>query len=373
MSIPTAALWIGTYPTAGNAPGTGEGIWRVGIGPSGKFAGGELVVQAASPSFLALDPSGRTLLAVTEREPGRLTSFRVSDAGTLSPASAALSGGSGPCHVVATDTVAWVANYTDGVAAAVPLADDGGLRAPRTFSHAGSGPVEDRQEGPHAHFTHVWGDRVLVADLGTDELRTYPLDGGVPDGVEPSGTASPSGTAEPSGGTVAAVLPPGTGPRHLVELADGTILVAGELDCRLHVLVPAEPGRLEHVGSVAITGRTLPDGTAGFPSHISVAGDLVHVGVRGPDVLSVLQVREAPAGADGPGVVGHLVVEHVSDVDLGAGAWPRHHAVLADGGVVVVAAQNTDELIAVRLDRASGTGEITDRLELPVPACVLEA
>ncbi|WP_129786012.1 lactonase family protein [Promicromonospora panici] len=357
MSIPTAALWIGTYPTAGDAPGTGEGIWRVDIDPSGRFAGGELVVQAASPSFLALDPSGRTLLAVTEREPGRLTSFRVSDAGELSPASAAASGGSGPCHVVATATVAWVANYTDGVAAAVPLADDGGLRAPRTFSHAGSGPVADRQEGPHAHFTHVWGDRVLVSDLGTDELRTYPLDAG-----EEVGTT-----------TVAAVLPPGTGPRHLVELADGTILVAGELDCRLHVLVPAGPGRLEHVGSVAITGRTMPDGAAGYPSHISVAGDLVHVGVRGPDVLSVLRVREAPAGADGPGVVGHLVVENVSDVDLGAGAWPRHHAVLADGAVVVVAAQNTDELIAVRLDRASGAGEVVDRLELPVPACVLEA
>ena len=39
----------------------------------------------------------------------------------------------------------------------------------------------------------------------------------------------------------------------------------------------------------------------------------------------------------------------------------------------MVAAQLTDELIAVRLDRVSGTGEITDRLELPVPACVLVA
>jgi len=368
MSIPTAALWIGTYPTAGNAPGTGEGIWRVGIDPSGKFAGGELVVQAASPSFLALDPSGRTLLAVTEREPGRLTSFRVSDAGTLSPASAAASGGSGPCHVVATDTVAWVANYTDGIAAVVPLAGDGGLRAPRTFSHAGSGPVEDRQEGPHAHFVHVWGDRVLVSDLGTDELRTYPLDGG---GAQ--GGAEPSATAEPSGGAVAAVLPPGTGPRHLVELPDGTILVVGELDCRLHVLVPAGPGRLEHVGSVAITGRTMPDGAAGYPSHITVAGDLVHVGVRGPDVLSVLRVRAASGDDAVPGAVGHLVIENVSDVPLGAGAWPRHHAVLADGDLVVVAAQNTDELVAIRLDRVSGKGEITDRLELPVPACVLEA
>jgi 6-phosphogluconolactonase (cycloisomerase 2 family) len=361
MSIPTAALWIGTYPAAGSAPGTGEGIWRVGIDPSGRFTGRELVAEVASPSFLALDRSGGTLVAVTETEPGALTSFRVADGGTLTLAGTTPSGGASPCHVAATGAAVWVANYGDGAAAVVPLGEDGALGVPQLFPHAGTGPVVDRQEGSHAHFAHVWGDQVLVSDLGTDELRAYPLD-----------------AAGPSGGTVAAVLPPGTGPRHLAELADGTILLVGELDCRLHVLVPAGPGRLEHVGSVAITGRTLPDGSAGYPSHITVAGDLVHVGVRGPDVLSVLRVHDAAASASGPddampGAVGHLVIENVSDVDLGTGVWPRHHAVLADGGLVVVAAQNTDELVAVRVDPTSGSAEITDRLELPVPACVLEA
>ncbi|WP_369369967.1 lactonase family protein [Promicromonospora sp. Populi] len=362
MSIPSAALWIGTYPTAGQAPGTGEGIWRVAIGGHGKFAGAELVAPVASPSYLALDPSGRTLLAVSEVDSGGISSFRVPDDGALAPAGAAATGGSSPCHVVATDTAAWVTNYGDGVVAAVALSTTGALGEPRTHRHTGSGPVAGRQEGSHAHFAHVWGDRVLVADLGTDELRSYPLDG-----------ALLLDDAATSGGEVAAVLPPGTGPRHLVELPDGTILLVGELDCRLHVLVPAGPGRLEHVGSVAITGRTMPDGAAGYPSHITVAGDLVHVGVRGPDVLSVLRVRPAAAGTDDAVTAGHLTINNVSDVDLGAGAWPRHHALLADGGVVVVAAQNADALIAVRLDPTTGQGEITDRLELPVPACVLEA
>lgn len=355
MSNPTTALWIGTYPKAEAAPGTGEGVWRVDVDADGRFTAGALAAPVASPSFLALDPSGRTLLAVTETEPGELTSFHVTDAGTLAPAGSVASGGSSPCHVVGAPGAAWVANYGDGVAAVVPLSDDGALGEARTFPHAGTGPVTERQEGPHAHFVHVWGDRVLVADLGTDELRTYPLDGSGP-------------------GEIAAVLPPGTGPRHLVELPDGTILLAGELDCRLHVLVPAGPGRLEHVGSVAITARTMADGAAGYPSHITVAGDLVHVGVRGPDVLSVLRVRAADdAGSSAGQPVGRLTIENVDDVDLGAGAWPRHHAVLADGALVVVAAQNTDALVAVRVDRASGKGEITDRLELPVPACVLEA
>ncbi|MFI2365626.1 lactonase family protein [Promicromonospora sp. NPDC019610] len=359
MSNPTTALWIGTYPKAGAEPGTGEGIWRAEIDAAGRFAGAGLAAPVASPSFLALDPSGRTLLAVGETEPGALTTFHVSDDGTLALAGTAASGGASPCHVVGTGSAAWVANYGDGVAAVVPLTGSGVPGEARTFPHEGTGPVTDRQEGSHAHFVHPWGDdRVLVADLGTDELRTYPLDG-----------------SGPADGEIAAVLPPGTGPRHLVELPDGTILLAGELDCRLHVLVPAGPGRLEPVGSVAITARTLPDGAPGYPSHITVAGDLVHVGVRGPDVLAVFRVRAADAAgaAQGSPAVGHLTIENVADVELGAGAWPRHHAVLADGEVVVVAAQSTDELVAVRLDRASGQGEITDRLELPVPACVLEA
>ena len=355
MSTPSVAvLWVGTYPTAGDAPGTGEGIWRVGVDPSGRFMSGVLAAPVTSPSFLALDPSRRTLLAVAETPSGGLTSFRVSDARTLTRVSSAPSGGSDPCHVVVAGAAGWVAGYGDGVAAIVPLAGDGTLGTARAFPHAGSGPVAGRQDAPHAHFVHVWGDRVLVCDLGTDELRSYALDG----------TGSP-------GGEVAAVLPPGTGPRHLVELPDGTILLVGELDCRLHVLRPAAPGGLEHVGSVAITERTMPDGSPGYPSHITVAGDLVHVGVRGPDVLSVLRVRVATG--ERSGAVGHVAIENVHDVDLGAGAWPRHHAVLADGELVVVAAQNGDELVSVRLDRASGVGAVTDRLALPAPACVLAA
>lgn len=363
-SAPTS-LWIGTYPRRGAAAGTGEGVWRVTVDASGAFGPADRAVGVPAPSFVAAHPSGRALYAVGETEEGTLTVLTLPDGGVAPvPAPPVASGGVNPCHVVATADRLWVANYSSGTATVWPLDADGGLVGEgRTFAHEGSGPRTDRQEGPHAHFVHVQGDRVLVCDLGTDELRAYPLDG--------------SGA-----GAVAATLPGGTGPRHLVELADGTLLVVGELDCRLHVLRPAEGGTFDHAGSVPLTDATAEDGSAGLPSHITLSADgrRVHVGVRGPDVLAVLEVAPAAgeqAGGGGGDVVGHLRLTQLADVALGAGVWPRHHAVLPGAGgadLVVVAAQGTDALLSVLVDPATGKGEVVAVLGLPVPAaCVLEA
>lgn len=348
------ALWIGTYPAEGAAPGSGEGIWRVGLDPaSGQFGDAGLAVVTASPSFLALHPSGRTLYAVAETSPGAVSAFTV-DGDALTLSDSAPTGGDAACHVLATGSGVWIANYGDGVVSYLPVDPETGAFAaeqPETFPHAGSGPDADRQEGPHAHFVAVAGDDVLVADLGTDELRRY----------HPDGTASPT--------AIAAVLPPGTGPRHLVVLPGGALVVAGELDAHVHVLAPGDAG-WEPAPSVPAADLTAPGGAPSFPSHITLSSDgrLVAVGVRGADVLAVHRVHDGDTGAP--------TLEHLGDVPLGDGAWPRHHAVVEDpaGVIVVVALQGSRELVAIRLDPATGRGEVTDRLELPTPpACVLEA
>ncbi|GAA1859601.1 lactonase family protein [Myceligenerans crystallogenes] len=399
------SLWIGTYPRPGADPGSGEGIFQVTVdAATGALSDARRVVALPSPSFLAVHPGGRSLYAVGETGVGSLTVLDLSGGdmpgsdiagrGTVS------SGGSDPCHVVATADRLWVTNYSDGVASTWPVDDDGalGAEAPVTYAHRGAGPVLERQEGPHAHFAHpvsraagtgepsaeTASDVVLVADLGTDELRAHR-----------PGVPGDAGTS-----AVAATFPPGTGPRHLVELPGGALLVAGELDCRLHLLLP-EPGpsdlpRYRHADSFPITEATWgPDAAPGFPSHLTLSPDgrHVHVGVRGPDVLAVLRLERA-------GDSGWTLVR-TGDVALGAGAWPRHHAVVGDPGagdvvagdaagaaadsaggsagnpaaeLIVVAAQNSAELLSVRIDRATGKGEVTARLPFPVPpACVLEA
>ncbi|MBL0888183.1 lactonase family protein [Myceligenerans indicum] len=363
-------LWIGTYPRPGADPGSGEGVFRVDVDTrTGLLSGERRAIALPSPSFVAAHPSGRTLYAVGETDPGSLAVLGVVGTDSLVARRTVSSGGADPCHVAATADRVWVANYADGTVSTWPTDDDGLLAAaPESFGHHGSGPVLDRQQGPHAHFAHpVRGDSgtALVTDLGTDELRSH--------------RAAPAGGG---GSELAATLPPGTGPRHLVELPDGALLVAGELDCRLHLLAP-EVGphglpRYRHAGSFPVTDATWgADDGPGFPSHLTLSPDgrYVHVGVRGPDVLAVLRVEHGFAG---------WTVRHVGDVPLGAGAWPRHHAVVtpaAPGGqddsspahdLIVVAAQNTSELISVTVDLASGEGEVVARRPFPVPpACVL--
>lgn len=370
----TRSLWIGTYPRPGTTPGSGEGVWRVDVDAvDGAVRAERLVAALESPSFLALHPSGRTLYAVSETPAGALTAFGLPgpdlpgpgrDEASLPAVSGAVgTGGDDPCHVLALPDAVWVANYGDGVAATLPVdPGSGDLAAEQvtTFPGAGSGPVAARQGGPHAHFTAAAGDDVLVCDLGADVLRRYP-----------ASTAGDGAPADAPVGDVAATLPPGTGPRHLVRLPGGSLVVVGELDARVHVLAADGDGWVPASSTpVCRSARAGED----FAAHVTLSADgtRLHVGVRGADVLAVHRVHDPDAGAP--------TLEHLADVPLGEGAWPRHHAVVGTGAeqdateLVVVALQGRSELAGVRVDAVTGAGEVVSRHGLPTPpACVLES
>ncbi len=356
MAVETveARLWIGTYPAEDTSPGSGEGIWEITLNrTSGKLSGARLVVETPSASFLAERPGGGVLYAVSEGEPGTVSAFAVTgnDDGATSlvphgPSPALSSGGSAPCHILAQPDAVWVSNYGDGTFTVVDVDHDGAFKgAPRTFPHEGSGPNTERQEGPHAHFSGDVDGAAWVADLGTDQIRRYSRG---QNGLEPDG--------------IAATLPPGTGPRHFATYP-GSIVVAGELDCALHVV--HLDGTTTLPGASATAAPTSEAGS--FPSHIArnADGTRLYVAVRGPDVLATFSVT-----TDDDGRV--TAVEHLSDTSV-AGRWPRHFAVIsgAEADLVVVANQLSSELAVLRMDHRSGAGVLLDTHALPAPACVL--
>ncbi|GAB2471765.1 lactonase family protein [Xylanimonas ulmi] len=363
-------LWVGSYPAVGASAGSGEGVWSLDVGADGRFGRPRLAATSPAPSFLALHPSGRTLYAVAEDAPGTVSAFPLSPDGALGAPVVLASGGAFGCHVLALAHTLWIAHYGDGVAAAVPLDPATGALAGDAvrFAGGGSGPQADRQEGPHAHFVAARGEDVLVADLGADTLRRYP-----------ARVAGPR--RRPTAPAVAARLPGGAGPRHLVELPGGALVVVGELDARLHLLLPAAGGwtpvaATPVTATPVVAGARAPAGLPASsppgpsPSHIALTGDLLTVGVRGDDVLSTHRVRVGDDGVP--------ALDPLADIALGAGACPRHHAVLGQCAhgrlLVVVARQGAGDLAAVLVDPVTGAGEVTDAVALPTPpACVLEA
>ena len=365
-------LWIGSYPPAGigTPPGRGEGVFRValdtGTGTLGRPA---RLVEVPAPSFVVRHPGLPVLYVTDETDPGRVTALRVRDEG-LEPVGTAASGGSYPCHLLVDGDRLYAANYGDGALGVLRLAQDGSFASdePQVLRHEGSVPDKDRQHGPHAHFVALApGGHVLVVDLGTDHVRRYTR---TREGLQQAG--------------IAATLPPGTGPRHLV-FRDGarcTAYLTGELDATVHVLVwdPAsDTGAVVQTeaalgagagtgGAVDVDGNPLTAnaatqagdlgvswaaGAEPSPSHLALDGRELVVAVRGAGALSRFTV-----GEDG-------LLTHRATLPL-PGRTPRHFAIVGDWTIV---AEQVPGAVTV-LDR---WGTVVSSCAVPSAACVQPA
>lgn len=349
-------LYVGTYTEGGRRDGilllrmdsvTGA-LQRVGSVDAGP-----------NPSFLAIHPSGRTMFAVNEvtelagKPTGAVRSFAIdARTGALAPLSEQASGGGAPCYVSTdrTGRVAMVANYVGGTVALLGVGGDGRLRnASQIVQHVGTGKVADRQEHAHAHciIPHPSNRFVLAADLGVDRVLVYRLDvdGGALTHVEASD----------------AVMPPGTGPRHLAFHPTLPIVyVAGELNSTVSALrCDPETAALTPMQTLS----TLPAGFTGenFPADVHVApnGRALYVSNRGQNAIAVFSVAEG---------TGALALEQTMPT---GGNWPRNFTIDPTGRWLLVANQRSDSVVVFARDEASGRLTPTSqRMEMASPVCL---
>lgn len=353
------ALWWGTYPPdgLGTPVGRGEGLYRQEL--SGTAPGATaLALELDAPSYVVAHPRLPLLYVASEAPASALLVVDVTGAPRV--VATVPTGGSDACHLLLSPRadVVYVSHYGSGDVAVVLLGEDGlpVADAPQQlWGHQGSGPREDRQEGPHAHFAaYAPGARhVLVADLGTDELRRYAV--------------RDDGLLEPSG--IAATFDPGAGPRHLVVHREH-IYVVCELD---HTLVtlrwdPATASGLA-VAVAPTTAAPHRTGDTVYDAHIALVEreerDTLLVSVRGVDVIALHDL--SPEG------------EARYRTSLDVGYWPRHFAVVGDRLHVglekghEVRAYSLADVLALPAETAVGGMAALPYTSAPVvsPACVV--
>lgn len=350
-------LYIGTYTKTGKS----KGIYRVQVDP-GSLAFGDMTLAAetADPSFLALLPDGKGLVAVNE-----LTEFGGQASGSVTsflrdPATGALqavgtvraSRGAAPCYVSIDrrGRHVLVANYVGGNVAVLPRRADGTLGdASTVIADSGKGPHAVRQTAPHAHcILPDPGNRfILHTDLGTDRIYVSRFDAS-------TGALVPAAVPE-------VALHAGAGPRHLAFSPNSrTLYCVNELDSTLVVF--AYDGK---TGGLAERQRlsTRPAGATveNFPADLQVhpTGRTVYASNRGDDTIAVFQVNPK----DG-------LLSLIQSVPT-QGNGPRSFTLTPDGSGLLVANQRSDSIFALRVDAATGMLTATGHmLEAPVPVCL---
>ena len=317
-------VFVGGYTA--DKGGDGEGITLLRRDPStGSLTRLGVVARTPSPSFLAQHPTLPVLYAVNELDPdGAVSAFTVAVDGSLTPLAGRPTGGSDPAHLAVTPDGRHllVANYGTGSVAVFPLDDEG---APGEHSDLldlkGSGPVADRQAGPHAHMVFPVRDEVLIADLGSDKVWRARLDPVL-------------GRLTLLGAAVAAE--PGTGPRHVRFSPDGALFVVGELSGDLTWWRPSADGSLAPAGRAATTTAAGEN----YPSEIVVRPDgrFVYVANRGPNTIATFTWDGETAA---------LVAETPTEGD-----WPRH--MILTGDHLYVTNQRSQSVTTLRIDAETG-------------------
>ena len=328
------SFWISSYATPEQ-----EGLIRCRFSPYTGFETAAACRGLNNPSYVLEHPSLPVLYTVEELAEGAVCAWETGE-NSLRLLARILTGGADPCHLSLSRDGRWLyaANYSGGSVACFRL-DDAGIPAERTDlrRHRGSGPRADRQEAAHAHCGFPWKGRLLVCDLGTDEIVAYENRGGIL--TERGRLAAPAGS----------------GPRHLTAHPAYPDLLYCVTELSGSVLVWRENGAdlPEKAGEIPMVPEGRADGNTAAAMRFTEDGSRLLVSHRGLDVIAVM-----PVGADG--MPGKPVLSPCV-------RCPRDFAVTGD---MVLAASQADGVVRayrLREDRLEDTGMM---IRAQAPVCI---
>ncbi|MCH2201679.1 MAG: lactonase family protein [Fuerstiella sp.] len=311
-----------------------------------------------NPFFIAISPDEKFLYAIDSADfTDEIHEFVAAYAihgrtGKLKRLNRVSARGTASCYldVDATGKTVVVANYFTGSVAAFPVLDDGSLAtAASLIQHSGSSVDRDRQQGPYAHSIVVSPDNrfALAADLGIDRVLIYRL-------------ASDSAVLTPGEPQSSVLLPPGSGPRHLVFHPNGKwVYVINELGNTVSLFDYCS-------SSGTLTSRqiisTVPADFSGT-SHtadlkISPNGKFLYGSNRGHDSIAVYHIASD----------GRLNLESLEPT---RGQGPQNLLVTPDNRWLLCANMPGNNVTVFAID--SDTGMLTatgNPISVPMPACI---
>ena len=348
-------FFVGTYT---HEASNGEGIYSFELDDkSGRVKRLSIAEGLQNPSFLVLNPSKSYLYAVSEinfrcgKSEGSVSAFSVGEDGGLSEEVRRGTGGAGPCHIrVSPNGTALIAtNYHGGSVASYPINPEGSLGELATFvQHEGASVDTERQNEAHAHSSIFSADGSIayVADLGMDRIVAYKLD--------------PLNARLISAEEVDTETHSGAGPRHMAWHPNLRILyVINELDSTISTYSHKRDNSLDLVQTTKTIPHDFPGRNTCADIHVSQDGRFVYGTNRGHDSIAIFEIE------DGSGIITPIGHHHTG------GKTPRNFKLSADDAIVLVANQDTDNIVMFRRNEKYGSLVDTGiEINVPRPVCI---
>jgi 6-phosphogluconolactonase len=340
-------LLVGTYTT-----GKSDGIYVYDFDSRTGDATQVNHVKTSNPSYLAISPNEKFVYAVNENAPGAITAFSFDKKdGSLSLLDSQSSQGNNPCYVAVDKNGKFVAvgNYSSGTLSIFPVEKNGSLGPSlQTIEHAGYSVNSERQEGPHVHATVFSPDNhfLFVPDLGIDKLMIYNFD-------EKSGKLStaedPFEMTEPGAGPRHVVFHPNQHYAYLIQELTGNISAYKYSKGQIELIQDMSALPPQYLGSI---------GSADI--HVSPDGNFLYASNRGEsNTIGIYEINKKNGMLQ---YVGHQST---------LGKTPRNFNFDPSGNFLLVANQNSDEVVIFKIDKK--TGLLTDtgkRIAVGNPVCI---
>ena len=260
------------------------------------------------------------------------------------------SAGADPCYIAVDEDRknAFVANYSSGSLAVLPINADGSLKAPsQVIQDSGKGPDASRQEGPHVHMAYFSPDEkyLIYNDLGTDKMNIMRYHASKPEPLTPEEVVD---------------VKPGNGPRHVVFSNNHkNLYLLQEMGSCINVY-DYSGGKAKEIQTIGLR----PDGFKGTNGaaalHITPDGQYLYATDR----------------LDASGIVIYWIDPSNGRLALVGrqstfGKNPRDFAIDPSGRYLVVANQDSDNILVFRINAKTGMLSATpNTITVGNPVCL---
>jgi 6-phosphogluconolactonase len=302
-----------------------------------------------NPSYFTISRDEKFVFSVSDEGKGlgKINGFNFDAfSGELSYINSVGSGGDGPCYISIDPENRYVicANYDGGTISAVPVAPDGSLDAPaQVIRYNGHG-----QDQSHIHACFLSGDSrfLFVTDLGTDKVHVYPFD---------------KNRKEPIDAAVSRLITvhPGAGPRHLTLHPNGKwAFLINEMEGSVTSFNYSK-GKLSTRQTVSLLRKEYKGNAEASDIHVSPDGKFLYASLRA-------EINEVVIYAIGKN--GKL---KFAGRQSSMGKTPRNFVLDPSGNFLLVANQNSNEIIIFRRDHMNGLLKDTgQKISISTPLCL---